>query len=300
MSAAPRLSVVVACGPGRTAAGAGRAAPAWLPALARSCAGIDAELLLVGGTPARREHGAVRDGPPLIRIPAPDDALVPVRWGLGLRAARGDVVAFTTECCRVHDGWARAALEAVDAGAAAVGGPLRLASSSWTDRAVHQLRFGGLPAPSTASAVAVHDVAADNAAYDRRRLLALGLSYADGFWEVEANRRLRARGDALVFRGDMGVDFVGGEPFWPLAAQRFAHGRQAGAWRVATGVRRRWQVVLAAPLVPLVLLARALRRAAARGQRPLAGATPAFLALATAWAAGEAVGAVAPGHVTPT
>lgn len=291
---APRLSVVVACAPGRRAGDATAAACAAIEALARSCAGIDAELLLVGcagDVPAGALGPSVSR---LVRVPASDAALVPRRWALGLAAARGDVVAFTTDLCRVDVGWARTALEAIAGGAVAVGGPLHPGTRlSPTDRAIFHLRFGSLAAPADTIAE-VHDVAADNAAYDRRALAGLGSSFGDGFWEVEANRRLRADAGRLVFHGGMAAEYVGGEALGSLTAQRFAHGRHAGAWRVAIGVRRWWLVVLAAPLVPLVLLDRARRRRARTSRLPsLADASPAFLVLASAWAAGEAMGALA-------
>jgi hypothetical protein len=291
---APRLSVVMACAPGRHVRDATADARSAVEALARSCAGIDAELLLVGlGDDA--PLGTLGSPPRSVgRIPASAAALVPRRWALGLAAARGDVVAFTTDLCRVDAGWARAALDAIAGGAAAVGGPLHPATAlSPTDRAIFHLRFGALAATTDAIAE-VHDVAADNAAYDRRALMALGTSFDEGFWEVEANRRLRADGRRLVFHGGMIAAYVGGEALGSLTAQRFAHGRHAGAWRVAIGVRRWWHVVLASPLVPLVLLDRARRRRAGAGRLPsLAEASPAFLLLASAWAAGEAMGALA-------
>lgn len=295
MTGAPALSVVVACSPGSAPAAVAGCARPWLDALQRSCAGLAAELVIVG--PSWAEPVASRD---LVvsQIAAPVDSLVPVRWGLGLAAARGDVVAFTTDRCAVRPGWARAALDGVNRGAAAVGGPIVPgAELTRTDRAIFQLRFGALPR-SPGGCIAVPDVAADNAAYDRAILLRVGQSWTAGFWEVEANRRLRASRYSLLFCPEMEAEFTGGEPLWPLAAQRFVHGRHAGAWRTATRARARWQVVVAAPLVPPLLLARALQRSRARGQplAPLLGIAPEFLVLATAWAAGELVGAARPPH----
>lgn len=292
----PVLSVVVACTPRRNAHAAA-VEPPWLTALRRSCAGLDAEIVVVGA--ATR---VAADDLACVVLPAPTDSLVPIRWAVGIEAAHGTVIAFTTDLCVVHPGWARAALAAIARGAAAVGGPLTPgAGLTRTDRAVYHLRFGALP-DETAGCIDVPDVAADNAAYHRATLLKVGGSFAAGFWEIEANRRLRAAGHPLVFCGDMRAEFVGGEALLRLARQRGAHGRQAGAWRVAVGARRAWQVALAAPLVPLVLLARAMRRQRARrnthGASPVAVA-PEFLVLASAWAAGEAAGALAgaPGAV---
>lgn len=283
----PALSVVVARTPRPGASHAADAdVPAWLAALRRSCAGVDAEFVIVGD-----QSPVAWDDPACVAVLAPPGSLVPVRWALGLGVARGAVVAFTTDLCAVDPGWARAALDAIARGAAAVGGPLVPAPGlTRTARAVYHLRFGAIPAHAT-GCVAVDDVAADNAAYRRATLLEVAAPFDEGFWEVEANRRLRVAGHALRFCADMRAAFIGGEALWPLAGQRFAHGRHAGAWRVATGMRRPWQVVAAAPLVPAVLLGRALGRARTHGRGVGALTVPAFLVLASAWAAGEAVGA---------
>ena len=76
---------------------------------------------------------------------------------------------------------------------------------------------------------------------------------------------------------------------------RYAHGQQFGSGRVTGGSRKAWQVLLAAPLVPLVLAVRAAPHAA-RAPHPwrFLLALPWFVLLAGAWAAGEAVGAWRP------
>jgi hypothetical protein len=81
-------------------------------------------------------------------------------------------------------------------------------------------------------------------------------------------------------------------PFGSMAARRFAHGRHSGAFRVRSGIRTRWQMVLGAPLVPFVLLGRVARRVARVPGHMMnfASSLGAFFVLATAWAAGEAIG----------
>ena len=285
----PALSVVVARAPGERAPA--HAPSAWWEALAHACAGVDAEVIAVG-FPRAAPPVAAEGVPSRVAVDAGARETTPERWGRGLAAARGRVIAFTTDLCVVEPGWARAALDAIASGAAAVGGPIRpIAGISRTDRAVHLLRFGALPRVD--GRIDVHDVAADNAAYDRQALLAHGGDLGRGFWEVEANRRLRAAGHRLVFDSRMAAGFAGGERLGSLLGQRFRHGRHAGAWRVETGARSGWQVAVASPLVPFLLLARALRRHGPLGAYGAFPVAPEFLALGAAWAAGEAVGAVA-------
>jgi hypothetical protein len=84
-------------------------------------------------------------------------------------------------------------------------------------------------------------------------------------------------------------------PFGTIARHRFEHGRHFGAWRTREGGESTLRVAAPAPLVPFALLARAGRRALRLPghRRSFLGASPWFLALATAWAAGEAAGALA-------
>jgi hypothetical protein len=136
----------------------------------------------------------------------------------------------------------------------------------------------------------------DNAAYRRDTLERHSASFADGFWEVDFHRRLRREngGTRLEFIPGADAQFGPSSSFAPLARQRFAHGRHWGAWRVEQGVRSAWQVVVAAPLVPLVLGARIARRVLRRPSHRVRFvlSLPVVLALAAAWAAGEAVGAL--------
>ena len=78
-----------------------------------------------------------------------------------------------------------------------------------------------------------------------------------------------------------------------IATHRFQHGREFGAGRVRGG-RPAWLLVLGAPAVPLILASRAASRVwGGGGSRPrFMAALPWFLVLASAWAAGEAWGAV--------
>jgi hypothetical protein len=83
-------------------------------------------------------------------------------------------------------------------------------------------------------------------------------------------------------------------PFRTIAAHRYRHGRHSGAWRVSRKIRSVPAIVLAFPLVPFALAARTWRRvrSTAVHRSRFLRALPQFLALASLWAVGEAVGAL--------
>lgn len=283
-SASPELSVIVG------SLDAGDAIAQCLSALRRACDGIDAEILVADAS-AGDTIPVVHETLPEARVLSlPLGTLVPALWGAGLREARGKVVAFTIAQCVVDSGWARALLDGIRGGAVGVGGRLDVArDASATGRATFYLRYSAwLSIPDGP----VAEIAGDNAAYDHEALRAVRDSQGGPFWEVEAHARFRAQGRSLVVHPGATARFADDTALATMAARRFAHGRHSGAFRVRSGVRTRWQMVLGAPLVPLVLLVRVGRRVV-RAPGHLIGfvsSLGAFLVLATAWAAGEAVG----------
>ena len=260
-----------------------------LSALVGSCAGIDAEILVVdasddGSADVARSFPGVR----VTRLPV--GTLVPALWGAGLRDARGRVVAFTIAQCLVDAGWARALLDGIAAGAVGVGGRLAVRPGTGaTGRATFYLRYSAWLATPDGPA---HEIPGDNAAYEHEALRSVRDSAGGPFWEVEAHARFRALGRTLVVRPGATAWFTDETPLGTMAARRFAHGRHSGAFRVQSGIRTRWQMVLGAPLVPLVLLVRVGRRVARAPGHAVGfvSSLGAFLVLASAWAAGEAIG----------
>jgi hypothetical protein len=183
-------------------------------------------------------------------------------------------------------------IDGIRSGAAGVGGPLDvLPGTSATGRATFYLRYSAwLGSPNGPA----YEIAGDNAAYDHAALrLARGDS-AEPFWEVEAHARFRETGRSLIMLSGATAWFTDDTALATMAARRFAHGRHSGAFRVRSGIRTRWQMVAAAPLVPFVLLTRVARRVARARGHVLRFVTSlgAFFVLAAAWAAGEALGAI--------
>jgi len=269
-----------------------------LSALSAATAGIDAEVLVVDastdgtGNRVRTEDSTVR-----LRELA-SGTLMPILWSTGYSMARGRVVAFTTGHCVVSESWARALLAGIDGGASGVSGALVPSSESGVvDHALFYLRYSAFLGAGERGEEGAPEIPGDNAAYSSDALARHAASFGGGFWEVDFHRRLRVEntGARLVFVQGARAEFGPSAPFMSLARQRFAHGCHSGAWRASTGARSLPQIVLAAPLVPLVLVGRIARRVLsqpAHRSRFLI-ALPVTLALAVAWAAGEAWGALA-------
>lgn len=261
-------------------------------ALVESCDGLDAEILLID---ASHDESArvVREAFPTVSVATmPPGTLVPALWGAGLARARGRVVAFTLAQCTVERGWARAMIEGIRSGAAGVGGRLNVRPrTSATGRATFYLRYSAwLGVPDGPA----HEIAGDNAAYDHDALTEAGQGGGGPFWEVEAHARFREFGRTLRVIPGATAWFTDRVSLGTMAARRFSHGRHSGAFRVRSGIRTRWQMLLGAPLVPFVLFARVARRIARVPGHlgSFLSASGAFFVLAFAWAAGEAIGGI--------
>ncbi|MGI9188800.1 MAG: glycosyltransferase family 2 protein [Longimicrobiaceae bacterium] len=269
-----------------------RTVAACLRELCASCAGTAAEVLLV--YPADRPPRLSRSDHPRVRcLQGPRSALVPELWATGFHASRGSVVAFSTAHCIVRPAWAEALLAALEAGAVGAGGPLEPGPGTCVvDWAVCLLRYSAfLPG---AAAAEVTELAGDNAAYRRAALERHAASFANGFWEVDFHRRIRAEGGSLRWVPAAGVEVRGSSRWGTLLRHRFRHGSHSRSFRTHAEGIPRWRALAAAPAVPLLLAGRVLRRSFARRRdrlRALAS-LPVLLPLASAWALGEVRGAL--------
>ena len=282
------LTVVLACAePGK-------------PTLSDSVAAVQRELAEVGGelllvaSPASLasvEGFATHVG---ARCIASKGHLVPELWGDGWRASSGDAVAFLIPECQVRPGWARTLLAELDRGAGGAGGYFALhPAADATDAAVYFLRYAAF-SDAAHPTRDVEDIAGDNAVYSRTVLARHAASFANGFWEVDLHRKLRAERVRLVMAGGAVAEFSGAPRLAAMARQRLTHGRHFGAWRAAQGGRSPLVALLLAPAVPVVLMARIIRRVWARASERgrLIAALPALVVLSCAWALGEALGAL--------
>lgn len=221
--------------------------------------------------------------------------LTPELWAAGIARSTGRVIALTTGHFVVEPTWVRSLESALEEGQVGAAGRIDLGSeTSVTDWAVFYLRYSEFLNEPEKMRRGVPGIPADNAAYDGDEIRRFVTTTDDGFWEVEFHRQLHAAGSSLAVVPGATARYARSFPFRTIARHRFHHGRHSGAWRVMHNERASAMVVAATPVVPFALAARAWRRV-----RPLAShrgrflrALPAFLALATCWAIGEAVGAI--------
>ena len=221
--------------------------------------------------------------------------LTPELWAIGISRSTGRIIALTTGHFVVERTWAASLTAAVQGTRVGAAGLLELASdATTTDSAVFYLRYAGFIADGQPTHGDVPGIPADNAAYDGDSLRRFVAATGTGFWEVDFHRQIHAEGGRLATIRGATARYGRSFPFRTIVHHRFHHGRHAGAWRVSQRERSAPVMVAAAPLVPFVLAARAWRHIprATTHRRRFVRALPVFLALASVWALGEAVGAV--------
>ena len=237
-------------------------------------------------------------------VRAEPGSLVPELWTLGLRAIEvdsdsdlktsWDCAAFTVAAMSPAPGWLAAMRNALETSAAAgIGGSIEPAEGlSATDHAIHRLRFARY-ARSRMSKDSP-DPSGENAVYRRSALRDVEASAMDGFWEVEVQKRLRARGETFANAPDAELRYLGGGRLRSMLAQRWRHASRFAQDRSRFwSLGRRWARAAMFPAIPPLLLARALRGDNVGGIK--LPAVPAIFAMSSAWALGEAFGLLMPG-----
>lgn len=223
---------------------------------------------------------------------APGTALIPHLWRDGILAARGRRVALTTVQCVPAADWARRMREAdVDRWAGIGGAILNDPAASAASWAIYLLRYSAFAPPLPHGSTA--EIAADNAVYDREAILACPDLLAEGFWEPNFHRRFRETGRGLLLDPTIIVTHRGRITSRDFLRQRCAHGHEYGIARGGRASRAAaLGLLLRSPLLPLLIVARIIRRVRARPAlgAPLLRSLPWLFAFAAAWSAGEARG----------
>lgn len=284
-AAAPRLSVVVV-----PFAGA-HYLERCLDALARQADAPPFEIVVpVAGraTPLRSAAGAAH----VREIRVAGDAGPAALRAAGLRASRGDLVAFTEDHCIPAGDWCAAIVRAQEAPHAAIGGAVekegRDGALAW---ALYLCDYGRYMRPLAAGPA--HYLTDVNVSYKREALRGLPEAEAPEFHETAVNWALARRGDTLWLDPAIVVRQQRGARWLSALRDRFVHGWIFAGTRVPgmSAPARAVRAGLTASL-PGVLVARAAGQALRRRRHlgALVRATPAMIAMTTAWSLGELAG----------
>ena len=226
-------------------------------------------------------------------VRGPADASVFLLRSLGVREARGSLVAMLEDHSAVCAGWMRALLEAHLRGTKICGGPIENdAASSAYDWALYFVEYGIYMPPMPAGETNI--LSGVNIAYDRETLMSCREIWAAVFYETDVNAALCRAGHQLKMLPDAGVTSRLRMEFREAMEHLFTGGMHFGNFRKAhSGALSRWLWVMASPLVPFVLLLRIVRLTAARQPArvlQIIRGLPHLLLLLGAWSAGEAAG----------
>lgn len=250
-----KISVVIASGAG------GNFLFRCLDSLYEQAVGQDAEVIVVdrcgGQTVARleREYPFVT----VVRVTLDHRPSVPELRMLGVKQARADIVAIIEEHCVAPPDWIQTIRNSFHQGDVAIGGPiLDNDYSRLRDWVVYFSEYHNyLPPWSEGERYALNGA---NIAYDRQYLLKHQDVLGAGYWEVVLHPRLVKEG---CFRAvsEMGVYHTGPFDFGYYLGQRYLLSRVwGGTQREKVGFGRRVLYLIAAPVFPVLLLARITNR----------------------------------------
>lgn len=219
--------------------------------------------------------------------------LVPDLWSIGITASHGRIVALTTARFLPALDWLKNTREAhqrlVSAGiGGAIDPPRAGGAKAW---AIYFLRYSAYL--SYTREQIVDEIAGENASYKRDSLIAHGEAIANGFWEPEFHRLLRAEGKALTFVPAIRITQGASLGFRSFCRQRFQHGQHFGQMRLRGSF---WPVriarIVTSPLIPAVLLVKIFGRVVASRRYfwRLLFSLPLLFVFIIAWTLGEVFG----------
>lgn len=242
-----------------------------------------------------------------IRCIRTERSSVPLRRQIGVEAANGDIVALIEDTSVAAPGWCEAVCGAFDdPNVAGAGGPVDISRGlpgrfqalgcSEYGR-FHPRRFPRLVTARSKSGglKPARRLPGNNLAYRRTPLLDLLRRSDQGLFEIDVNEGLRAQGLDLVLQPAMSVSYAAIDLHGAKLSTRFQHGRLYAGRRSAGGTwHARAAAIAKSLLLPPVLSGRALHNALyAIRPADLPKVAPWILAMASAWAFGEAVGCLA-------
>jgi glycosyltransferase involved in cell wall biosynthesis len=221
---------------------------------------MDAEAIVVTPSSDAYARRIASDFPWVRVVRAPEIAKVPALRRRGVQEAAGRYVAIIEEHCSAAPDWLRQALAAHAGGQyAAVGGAISdYDYSRLRDWVVYFIEYNGALPPVHAGET--HDLNDANIVYPRQLLLEHVSLLDEGYWPMTLHPTLLAKGHKLLSVPQMVVHHRGPFDFGYYLHQRFLFSRAfAGVRAQGQSPTRRLAYLVAAPVIPLMLLMRISR-----------------------------------------
>jgi glycosyltransferase involved in cell wall biosynthesis len=218
---------------------------------------------------------------------------VPALRRRGVEEATGEYVAIIEEHCSAAPDWLRQALAAFRRGPyAAVGGAITdYRYDRLRDWVVYFIEYNSsLPPVSAGETYNLNDA---NIAYPRGLLLEHRQRLDEGYWPMALHPALAAQGERFLSVPEMVVYHRGPFDFFYYLHQRFLFSRAfAGVRARHQSPARRLAYLVAAPIVPVMLVARMAKAVLSKGRRvpEFIRTLPLIIPAVTVLVAGEWVG----------
>lgn len=267
-----------------------------LDALVRQRGALRLEILVPERT-GSAVRAAVRDRfPETVILPVEQATSIPTMRRLAFEAASAGVVAVIEDHIIVPSDWAQRLLDAVHGGHPVVGGWVsNAATDRLVDRAAYFCEYGHMLTPLPSGPV--DWVTGNNVAYESGLLRRFWHVIQEDRWEDRLHSAFREGGEPLTLRADIIVEHkMHYRSALEYAGQRYLYSRAFAGMRLrGAGLLKAVLYSVGACALPAVLLARIVKSgwAAPRFRADLAKSLPLLVMFVSAWALGEAVGALA-------
>ena len=243
---------------------------------------------------ALRERLMTRE--PSVRVvPIDGKRPIPRMRYLGVKEAKGDLIAILEDHAEVDREWANALLEThQDSAIGAVGGRVENGKTGWVNEAVFFCEYTAYMGPVAEGPT--NDLPGNNIAYKREHLLKHAHVLDAGKWESWINDQLLAEGVPIVSTNRAVVRHIKTFSLGYFLTQRFHFARSyAGMRRIDQSWTKRCLYGVGSLILPPLLLARVIRQAI-RKRRNLgrfAVCLPLIALFFTIGAVGEMIGYLA-------
>jgi hypothetical protein len=227
-------------------------------------------------------------------IPVEGHPSIPALRAIGIKRAKGRIIALLEDHCIAQSGWLRAIEQAHEAGHQAIGGPVE---NGCIDRIVDWAAFFCEYAPFCGPAPSgpVPVIPGNNAAFDRGLFECLQPELRAEAWDPVWLARLSQQGVVFHSTPEMAVLHKISFGYSEFLAQRYHYSRSFAGMRLSGAPWwKRIGYAAGTLLLPGVLLVRLVGIIGRKRQcwKPFACSLPVLLTFLASWAVGEGVGAL--------